>query len=157
MKERKRLGRGLDAILGESDGHGVRPSVVELDLDLLSPNRSQPRQRFDQEKLSQLARSIKASGLVQPIVVRRVDAGYEIVVGERRWRACQMAGLSRIPSIIKDFSDSELLATTLIGRLREALERGGPLARTDRQPGRHGEKLGLELPSAACAARKHQG
>ena len=120
MKEKKRLGRGLEAILGESAKEAARPSVVDIDLDLLSPNRAQPRLRFDKEKLAQLAQSIKSKGLVQPILVRRTDGGYEIVVGERRWRAAQMAGLSSIPAIVKDFSGSDLLATTLIENIQRA-------------------------------------
>jgi len=94
--------------------------VVDIDLDLLSPNKTQPRLRFDKEKLAQLAQSIKSKGVVQPIIVRRTDAGYEIVVGERRWRAAQMAGLSRIPALVKDLSSSDLLATTLIENIQRA-------------------------------------
>ena len=120
MKEKKRLGRGLEAILGESAKEAARPSIVEIDLDLLSPNRAQPRLGFDKDKLAQLAQSIKSKGLVQPILVRRTNAGYEIVVGERRWRAAQMAGLSSIPAIVKDFSSSDLLATALIENIQRA-------------------------------------
>jgi len=94
--------------------------IVEIDLDLLSPNKAQPRLRFDKDKLAQLAQSIESKGLVQPILVRRTNAGYEIVVGERRWRAAQMAGLSRIPAIVKDFSSSDLLATALIENIQRA-------------------------------------
>ena len=120
MKEKKRLGRGLEAILGESAKGAARPSVVDIDLDLLSPNRAQPRLRFDKEGLAQLAQSIKSKGLVQPILVRRTDAGYEIVVGERRWRAAQMAGLSSIPAIVKEFSSSDLLATALVENIQRS-------------------------------------
>ncbi len=120
MKEKKRLGRGLEAILGESAKGATRPSVVDIDLDLLSPNRAQPRLRFDRESLAQLAQSIKSKGLVQPILVRRTDAGYEIVVGERRWRAAQMAGLSSIQAIVKELSSSDLLATALIENIQRS-------------------------------------
>jgi len=120
VKEKKRLGRGLEAILGESVKEAARPSIVEIDLDLLSPNKAQPRLRFDKGKLAQLAQSIKSKGLVQPILVRRTRSGYEIVVGERRWRAAQMAGLSTIPAIVKDLSSSDLLATALIENIQRA-------------------------------------
>jgi len=120
VKQEKRLGRGLEAILGESGRDATRPGVVEIALDLLTPNSLQPRQRFDKEKLSQLAESIKARGVVQPIVVRRTDGGYEIVVGERRWRAAQMAGLRSIPAIVKDLSRSDILATALVENIQRA-------------------------------------
>lgn len=110
----------MEAILGESARETARPSVVDIDLGLLSPNKAQPRLRFDKEKLEQLALSIKSKGIVQPIIVRRADAGYEIVVGERRWRAAQMAGLSSIPAIVKDFSSSDSLATALIENIQRA-------------------------------------
>ena len=110
----------MEAILGESARETARPSVVDIDLDLLSPNKAQPRLRFDKEKLEQLALSIKSKGIVQPILVRRAEAGYEIVVGERRWRAAQMAGLSSIPAIVKDFSSSDSLATALIENIQRA-------------------------------------
>ncbi len=120
MKQEKRLGRGLEAILGESGREATRSGVVEIALDLLTPNSLQPRQRFDKEKLAHLAESIKARGVVQPIVVRRTDNGYEIVVGERRWRAAQMAGLSSIPAIVKDLSRSDILATALVENIQRA-------------------------------------
>lgn len=114
MKEKNRLGRGLGVILGESAREEKHLSVVDLELDLLSPNRFQPRRNFDRGRLHELAESIKSSGVVQPILVRRIGKGYEIVTGERRWRAAQMAGLPRIPAIVKDLADSELLATALV-------------------------------------------
>jgi len=120
VKQEKRLGRGLEAILGESGREAMRPGLVEIALDLLTPNSLQPRQRFDKEKLAHLAESIKARGVVQPIVVRRTDDGYEIVVGERRWRAAQMAGLSSIPAIVKDLSRSDILATALVENIQRA-------------------------------------
>ncbi|MBN1591738.1 MAG: ParB/RepB/Spo0J family partition protein [Candidatus Coatesbacteria bacterium] len=120
MKEKKRLGRGLEAILGDSIADSERPSIIEIDLDLLTPNRAQPRVKFDKEELAGLADSIKSKGLVQPILVRRIEDGYEIVVGERRWRAAQLAGLSRIPAIVKDLSTSDLLATALIENIQRS-------------------------------------
>jgi len=114
MSEKKRLGRGLAAILSESRTPEDKPSVIEIALDLISPNSQQPRQRFDRAKLQDLAQSIQENGVVQPIIVRTIPNGYEIVVGERRWRAAQMAGLKNIPVIIRDVSDSDLLATALI-------------------------------------------
>src|SRR5688572_2226440 len=104
---RQSLGRGLSALLGDTE---PGPAVSnELDIDLISPNPEQPRTRFTESALDELAQSIVANGVVQPIVVRRKGERYEIVAGERRWRAAQRAGLTKIPAAIKDVSDDKLL------------------------------------------------
>jgi ParB family transcriptional regulator, chromosome partitioning protein len=97
--------------------------LEELPVDSMAPNPRQPRQVFDEESLAELAESIQAVGLLQPIVVRRVGPGrYEIIMGERRWRACQLAELRTIPAIVKETSDDELLRNALIENLhREQL------------------------------------
>ena len=101
MAKKGGLGKGLEALLSTSLGdEGLR--VELLSLDHIRPNPSQPRKDFDQERLQTLAQSIKEHGVLQPIVVRRVPGGYEIVAGERRYRASREAGLREIPSIIKD-------------------------------------------------------
>jgi len=107
--------------LGESSNPGeAQPTVIEIDLDLITPNKQQPRQRFDGDELSTLAQSIRQSGVIQPILLRRMADGYEIIVGERRWRAAQSAGLARIPAIVRDLSDSQMLSTALIENVQRA-------------------------------------
>ena len=117
---KKGLGRGLDALLADNvaeNDSGARASMVRtLDIE---PNRSQPRKRFEPEALRELADSISEHGLIQPIVVRRRDNGYyEIIAGERRWRACKMAGLSEVPVIVKDISDEQAAEISLVENLQ---------------------------------------
>lgn len=116
---RKALGRGLSALLGDES---VKPSseegFLEIDLDLIKPNAEQPRTRFTETNLEELSQSIKANGVVQPIVVRRKGNEYEIVAGERRWRASQKAGLQKIPAVVKDVSDEKLLELALIENIQ---------------------------------------
>lgn len=115
------LGRGLDALFA-SDADSARP-MREIPLDLLQRGRYQPRSYLDAEALAALAASIRSQGVVQPIVVRGVGGGrYEIIAGERRWRAAQMAGLAGIPAIVRECSDEQALALGLIENIqREAL------------------------------------
>ncbi len=93
-------------------------SLIELELEQIRPNRLQPRLRFEPQKLEELAASIAENGVLQPIVVRQNGAGYEIVAGERRWRAAQKAGLERIPALIQDVSDEKLLALALVENIQ---------------------------------------
>jgi ParB family chromosome partitioning protein len=107
------LGRGLSALIGEDtpqDGHA--PS--EIDIDLIGPNPEQPRTRFSEDALDELAQSIVANGIVQPVVVRKAGDRFQIVAGERRWRAAQRAGLRKVPVTIKEVSDEKLLELALI-------------------------------------------
>lgn len=115
---RKVLGRGLSALLGEETGNQSNETYLEIDIDLIEPNSSQPRSRFAEEKLEELAQSIRANGIVQPIVVRKKGGRYQIVAGERRWRAAQKAGLQKIPSVIKDVADEKLLELALIENIQ---------------------------------------
>lgn len=123
MPAKKRaLGRGLDAILG-SDPLAApilkkRSSDYALPIHQLRPNPFQPRKQFKAEALEELAASIKAKGVLQPLVVRKVADGYEIVAGERRWRASQRAGLTEVPIILRDFNDQEMLELALIENLQ---------------------------------------
>jgi len=109
---RKALGRGLEALLGETPT--TAEQVTELDIDLIDPNPHQPRTRYDEQRLRELSDSISAHGLVQPIVVRRRGLRYELIAGERRWRAAQMAGLLKIPAVIRDVPDERMLELSLI-------------------------------------------
>lgn len=113
---RQSLGRGLSALLG--DDRAGEPVGTEIDIDLIRPNPQQPRTRFAESALDELAQSIAANGVVQPIVLRKSGTGYEIVAGERRWRAAQRAGLRKIPAAIKEVSDDKLLELALIENIQ---------------------------------------
>ena len=126
---RKALGRGLAALIPNAaptpstekaaSGEALRVLPVER----IHPNKGQPRKTFDEEALADLSESIKTRGVLQPIMVRRSGEGYEIIAGERRWRAATKAGLREIPAIIKDVGDSELLQLALIENIqREDLD-----------------------------------
>lgn len=119
---RQSLGRGLSALLGEDTGTATaadQPSA-EIDIDLIMPNPDQPRTRFTEQALDELAQSISANGVIQPIVLRRSGGKYEIVAGERRWRAAQRAGLRKIPAVVKEVSDEKLLELALIENIQRA-------------------------------------
>jgi ParB family chromosome partitioning protein len=119
MEKRPALGKGLSALI--PDAPEPKGSPTEVDLDLISPNEHQPRQRADDTRLEGLARSIKANGVIQPIVVRRVEGGYRIIAGERRWRAAQRAGVMRVPVVVKDVAagnDAQLLEMALIENIQ---------------------------------------
>lgn len=115
---RKALGRGLSALLGEETGKNANEELLEIDLDLIQPNSEQPRTRFTEEKLEELAQSIRVNGIVQPILVRRKNSHFELVAGERRWRAAQRAGLRKIPAIVKNVSDEKLLELALVENIQ---------------------------------------
>jgi ParB family chromosome partitioning protein len=116
-KPKPGMGRGLSAILSVS-AEGVKESeeeLRELPIELIAPNPKQPRQRFDQESLESLAGSLGERGVLQPVLVRPRPGGtYELVAGERRWRAAQIAGLQRIPAIVRDREDAQALEVALI-------------------------------------------
>ncbi|WP_369684476.1 ParB/RepB/Spo0J family partition protein [Azovibrio restrictus] len=118
----KGLGRGLDALL--SAGNEKRPDEQrELPIDRLRPGKYQPRSRMDETSLAELAASIQAQGIMQPILVRAIDATpgaerYEIVAGERRWRAAQKAGLAEVPVLVRDIPDEQALAMALIENIQ---------------------------------------
>lgn len=123
MAQRKGgLGQGLDALFQSSNDSGLSADVLKV--TDLEPNRNQPRVIFDEESLQELADSIKEVGIIQPIIVRtQAGGGYQIVAGERRWRASQIAGLTEVPVIIKDLSDREMAELALIENLqREDLD-----------------------------------
>lgn len=115
---RKALGRGLSALLGEESTSGLGEDFLELELDLIEPNAEQPRTRFTEQNLEDLAQSIRVNGIIQPIVVRRKGGRYEIVAGERRWRAAQRAGLQKVPAVIKEVSDEKLLELALVENIQ---------------------------------------
>ena len=119
VEKRPALGRGLSALIPDvpaSPQTSARP--LEVDTDLLTPNRFQPRTTMDDGRIEELARSIRSNGIIQPIVVRKQESGYEIIAGERRWRASQRAGLLKVPIVVRDIPDDRLLAAALIENLQ---------------------------------------
>lgn len=111
------LGRGLDALLG-SYSETVENTVQNISLNLIDNNSNQPRVQFDEDKLAELAESIKAHGIVQPILLKKIGERYRIIAGERRFRAARLAGLSEIPAIIKNMSEREMQEVALIENLQ---------------------------------------
>jgi ParB family chromosome partitioning protein len=112
----KGLGRGLDALLGADEP--ARESLGTIDTARIRPGRYQPRTRMDEQALAELAQSIRSQGLLQPLVVRPVDGGYELIAGERRWRAAQMAGLAQVPAIVRDVPDDAAMVMALIENIQ---------------------------------------
>jgi ParB family chromosome partitioning protein len=124
-KPRSGLGRGLNALLGDmareepvGTNQAVTPGLRTLPVGSLSPHPGQPRRHFEESALDELATSIAARGLIQPIVVRPHGKGYQIVAGERRWRAAQRARLHEVPVIIRDFDDAETLEVALVENIQ---------------------------------------
>ncbi|MEO7985106.1 MAG: ParB/RepB/Spo0J family partition protein [Gemmatimonadales bacterium] len=120
MTETKRLGRGLEALLGPISRERAEAAgtLREVPVESVRPNPFQPRTTIDEAALTELAASIEASGLLQPVVVRPRDGGYELIAGERRWRAATHLGWTKIPAVIKDVDDQTLLTLALIENLQ---------------------------------------
>jgi ParB family chromosome partitioning protein len=120
-KKRKKmaLGKGLGALIPDIESmDDTARDCIQCDIDLIQPNRYQPRITFASEELESLAQSIREQGIIQPVIVRRIDDGYELVAGERRLRACRMAGLERLPCIVKSISDAQLLEMSLVENIQ---------------------------------------
>jgi len=118
MMKSKGLGRGLDALLG-SDTPAPRETLATLPVARIRPGKYQPRTKMDQQALAELAASIRTQGLMQPLLVRPVDRErYELIAGERRWRAAQMAGLEEVPVLVRDVPDEAALALSLIENIQ---------------------------------------
>ena len=115
---RRGLGRGLDALLGSAPTGEAPEALTEIPVDQIDVNPRQPRKEFDQAALDELARSLRTSGMLQPVVVRRAaDGRWQLIAGERRWRAAQQAGLERIPAMVRQASDAESLELALVENL----------------------------------------
>lgn len=118
-KRRGGLGSGLDALIPASTPQV--PAVRELEVNAIQPNRSQPRTTFDPQALSELADSIREHGIIQPLIVTaRPEGGYELVAGERRWRAAQLAGLERVPALVREVAPQRLLELALVENIQRA-------------------------------------
>ena len=120
-KKRKKLalGRGLEALIPDVDPEQDIPRDYFLcDVDLIRPNRYQPRQHFSDDDLEELGNSIKSQGIIQPLLVRRIDHGYELVAGERRLRAARKVGLTKVPVVYRDVSDAELLEMSIVENIQ---------------------------------------
>lgn len=115
---RKALGRGLGALLSSDATVDLGSEPTEVDVDAIIPGPMQPRTHFDEGALEGLADSIRSQGIIQPLLVRRVGDRYELIAGERRWRAAQLAGLSKVPVVVKDVPDKDLLEIALIENIQ---------------------------------------
>ena len=120
MAKLKGLGRGLDSLLASGDAGGD-DKLTTLDITQIRPGRYQPRRVMGEDELRELAESIRAQGLIQPVIVRELGlSDYELIAGERRWRACQLAGLTEIPAVIKAVNDEAALAMGIIENIQRA-------------------------------------
>ena len=122
MEKKRTLGKGLNALLPDISSVIEEESSTSaanlLDIEAIHPNPYQPRKVFDPEKIEELAASLRSSGIIQPLVVRKGPKGYQLIAGERRWRAAIHAGFKEVPVIIKDVSDSQALKLSLIENLQ---------------------------------------
>ena len=123
MAKRKALGKGLNALFPEIDaedygGAGARNDVNRCPVDAIFPNPRQPRRNFDAERIDELAASVKATGIIQPLIVRESAGGYELIAGERRWRAAIKAGLEDVPIVVKDVPDDQALILSLVENIQ---------------------------------------
>ena len=112
------MGRGLSALISTDSPPADGDEIRDIEIDLIRPGHQQPRTTFDQARLDELAQSIRTSGIIQPLLVRPRGGLFELVAGERRWRAAQLAGLSRIPAIIREIPDDKLLELALIENIQ---------------------------------------
>lgn len=122
MNKKYGLGKGLGALIPnealKEEVSVENPGIRTIDINLINANEDQPRKNFDEEKIIQLSESIKEHGIIQPIILKKVDTTYTIIAGERRWRAAKIAGFKEIPSIIMDLSDKEILEISLIENIQ---------------------------------------
>lgn len=117
MPKKSGLGKGLDALFEDNNSESSG-GVLTLRISEVEPNKNQPRQTFDEESIANLAESIRENGLIQPIVVRKTAMGYQIIAGERRWRACRMLGMNEITAVVKEFDDEQVAKAALIENIQ---------------------------------------
>jgi ParB family transcriptional regulator, chromosome partitioning protein len=120
MMEKRRLGRGLNALIGDNDGIAELPPEAEVAIDRIQHNPFQPRKTFDKDDLASLSASVRTHGILQPVVVRIVGEQYQLIAGERRLRAAQDAGLATIPVRVVDFNDQQVLEAALVENIQRA-------------------------------------
>jgi ParB family chromosome partitioning protein len=119
MPKKQVLGRGLDALIPDVEVSELEPEpFFYCDIDSIRPNPYQPRRRFVDQELKGLSSSIKEKGIIQPLVVRTVSTGYELIVGERRWRAARLAGVRQVPVVVKNLSGAEMVETALVENIQ---------------------------------------
>ena len=156
------LGRGLDSLFADNSVDELNPSVNKLRLMDIEPNRDQPRKDFDEKSLSELAESIEQHGVLQPLVVRPLtNGGYQLVAGERRWRAARIAGLTEVPVVIKELTDEEVIEIAMIENLQredlnpleEALGYRYMMDELNITQEQAAEKVGKSRPAVANAIR----
>ncbi len=112
--EKSRLGRGLNALLGGKDDVGEKSELEEINIERIEPNPHQPRQDMGEEELEELSHSIAENGVLQPVILTPAEEGYYLVAGERRWRAAKMAGLERLPAVIRDIDEEQMMELALV-------------------------------------------
>lgn len=117
MPKKSGLGKGLDALFEDNNSESSG-GVLTLRISEVEPNKNQPRHSFDEESIANLAESIRENGLIQPIVVRKTAMGYQIIAGERRWRACRMLGMNEITAVVKEFDDEQVAKAALIENIQ---------------------------------------
>ena len=156
------LGRGLDSLFADNSVDELNPSVNKLRIMEIEPNRDQPRKGFDEKSLSELAESIEQHGVLQPLVVRPLtNGGYQLVAGERRWRAARIAGLTEVPVVIKELTDEEVIEIAMIENLQredlnpleEALGYRYMMDELNITQEQAAEKVGKSRPAVANAIR----
>ncbi len=158
---RRGLGRGLGALIPGAEDAAPQGAVSEIELSRISPNPYQPRRDISGPEFDDLVASVRRHGVIQPIIARRAGAGYELVAGERRWRAAQSAGLSSVPAVIRELSEREMLELALIENLRRedlnAIERATAYRRLSDEFGMTQEEIsevvGSSRPSIANTIR----
>ncbi len=156
------LGRGLDSLFADNSVEEINPSVNKLRIMEIEPNHDQPRKDFDEKSLSELAESIEQHGVLQPLVVRPLANGsYQLVAGERRWRAARIAGLTEVPVVIKELTDKEVIEIAMIENLQredlnpleEALGYRYMMDELNITQEQAAEKVGKSRPAVANALR----
>lgn len=120
MTKKRGLGKGLGALIPTAASTEIQRGAVEIPIDQISPNPHQPRHAIDQDKLQELASSIREHGLIQPLVVAQSETGYQLIAGERRWRASKMAGSTTVPVIIKETSPQQMLELAIVENIQRA-------------------------------------
>lgn len=146
------LGKGLGALIPEIDDiHHISNEYFQCDIELIQPNRYQPRKHFSEDELAALSRSIKEQGVIQPLLLRKIADGYELVAGERRLRAARMAGLTEVPCVVKSVSDSASLEISIIENIQR--ENLNPVEEADAYH-RLMSKFGLTQDEAAARVGK---